>query len=338
MKRKLLCLIMIGCFMLVAAGCAKKESNYEEDSTGAEGTLTESSTEEPMEEVESPKYIFLFIGDGMSYPQIQATADYLGAVADFDYQKALPSVDLFDKKGAVLDGPIPLNFMEFEVAGSAMNYDASSFAPDSSSSATSIATGRKTHSGMLNMMLGSSEEFETIAEKPHQQKGWKIGIVTSVNLNHATPGAFYAHQASRDFYYNIGVELAESGFEYFAGGAFLEEDGAKGNLYELAEAAGYRIADTQAEAEKITNSDGMVIVVAEHLADSGSMNYEIDRQEGEWALADYVKKGIEVLDNDEGFFMMCEGGKIDWAGHANDAGTVIHEVLALSDAVQVAVD
>lgn len=338
MKRILICLIMISCFVLAAAGCEKKDAIYEEESIGTEGTLTEDLIDEPMEEVPSPRYVFLFIGDGMSYPQIQAAADYLGAVVDPDYQKALPSVDLFDKKGAILDGPIPLNFMKFDVAGSAMNYDASSFAPDSSSSATSIATGKKTHSGMLNMMLGSSEELETIAEKLHKQKGWKIGIVTSVNLNHATPGAFYAHQASRDFYYNIGVELTESGFEYFAGGAFLEEDGAKGNLYELAEAAGYQIADTQAEAEGITNSDGKVIVVAEHLADSGSMNYEIDRQEGEWALADYVKKGIEVLDNDEGFFMMCEGGKIDWAGHANDAGTVIHEVLALADAVQVAID
>ena len=47
----------------------------------------------------------------------------------------------------------------------------------------------------------------------------------------------------------------------------------------------------------------------------------MDRADGEWALSDYVQKGIEVLDNDTGFFMMCEGGKIDWACHANDAGT-----------------
>jgi len=244
-------------------------------------------------------------------------------------------VDISNKKGAVLDGPVLLNFMEFEVAGSATNYDASSFAPDSSSTATSIATGKKTHSGMLNMMLGSLDEFETIAEKLHAQKEWKIGIVTSVNLNHATPGAFYAHQASRDFYDGIGKELAESGFEYFAGGEFL--GGAKA-LRQEAEDAGYVIADTQAEAEAVTAETEKVIVIAEHLADSGTMNYEIDRQEGEWALADYVAKGIQVLENEEGFFMMCEGGKIDWACHANDAGTVVNEVLALSEAVQVAID
>ena len=56
-----------------------------------------------------------------------------------------------------------------------------------------------------------------------------------------------------------------------------------------------------------------------------------------WALSDYVKKGIEVLDNDTGFFMMVEGGKIDWACHANDAGSTIADTIALSDAVEEAV-
>ncbi|MFR8332202.1 MAG: alkaline phosphatase [Oscillospiraceae bacterium] len=58
-----------------------------------------------------------------------------------------------------------------------------------------------------------------------------------------------------------------------------------------------------------------------------------------WSLADYVKKGIQVLDNDDtGFFLMCEGGKIDWACHANDAASTIHDTLALADAVQIAID
>lgn len=76
----------------------------------------------------------------------------------------------------------------------------------------------------------------------------------------------------------------------------------------------------QADAEAVTAEDGMVILMDEHLADSDAMDYDMDRADGEWALSDYVQKGIEVLDNDTGFFMMCEGGKIDWACHANDAG------------------
>ena len=51
-----------------------------------------------------------------------------------------------------------------------------------------------------------------------------------------------------------------------------------------------------------------------------------------------MKKGIDVLDNEEGFFMMVEGGKIDWSGHANDARSNIGDVIALDEAVQVAID
>ena len=66
------------------------------------------------------------------------------------------------------------------------------------------------------------------------------------------------------------------------------------------------------------------------------MNYSIDAPAGEWQLSDYVRKGIELLDNDNGFFMMTESGKIDWACHANDAASSIHDVLEMSNAVQVA--
>ena len=175
----------------------------------------------------NPKYVFLFIGDGMSYPQFQAAADYLGAMADPDYMQAEPSISQADREGAVLNGPKALNFMNFDVAGSAVTYDSCSFAPDSASTATSIATGHKTYSGMINVDETGTKSYETIAEKLHDQKDWKVGVVSSVNINHATPAAFYAHQASRNNYYEIGVEMVNSGFEYFAGGALLKPTGAK---------------------------------------------------------------------------------------------------------------
>ena len=289
----------------------------------------------------APKYVFLFIGDGMSYPQFQAAADYLGALADDDAEQALPSVKDDERGGAVLDGPKALNFMNFPVAGSAVTFDSCSFAPDSASTATSIATGHKTYSGMINVDETGAVSFETIAEKLHSQKGWKIGIISSVNINHATPAAFYAHQASRNSYYEIGLEMIDSGFEYFAGGALKKVNGAEGDkesLYDLAEKAGYKVTFTQADAEAVTREDEKVVLIDEHLADSDAMDYDMDRAEGEWALKDYVAKGIEQLDNETGFFMMCEGGKIDWACHANDAGATVTDTLALADAVQVAID
>ncbi len=289
----------------------------------------------------NPKYVFLFIGDGMSYPQFQAAADYLGAMADPDYMQAEPSISQADRKGAVLNGPKALNFMNFDVAGSAVTYDSCSFAPDSASTATSIATGHKTYSGMINVDETGTKSYETIAEKLHDQKDWKVGVVSSVNINHATPAAFYAHQASRNNYYEIGVEMVNSGFEYFAGGALLKPTGANGDqtsVYDLAEEAGYKVVKTQAEAEQVTAADGKVLLIDEHLADSDAMAYELDREDNQWALADYVEKGIEVLNNNKGFFLMCEGGKIDWACHANDAGSTVADTVALADAVQVAMD
>ena len=314
--KKLIALLLAACMLVSMACCAV-----------AEQTVT------------APKYVFLFIGDGMSYPQIQSTADYLGAQDDEDYFMAQPSLD--DNQGAILDGPQYLNFMNFPVAGSAVTYDSNSFAPDSASTATSIATGYKTYSGSINVSEDASVKYETIAEKVHAQLGMKVGVISSVNLNHATPAAFYAHQASRNDYYEIGEELIASGFEYFAGGGLKKvtgNDKDKPNLYDLAKEAGYKVTFTQAEAEAVTAADGKVILIDEHLADSDAMAYEIDRTDDMWALADYVKKGIEVLDNENGFFMMCEGGKIDWACHANDAASTIHDTVALADAVQVAVD
>ena len=339
MKRLFTGLMAASMAVTSLVGCSTSNAASE---TAAAAVETKAAVETSVaEEGTAPKYVFLFIGDGMSYPQIQSTSDYLGALNDEDYFMAQPSLE--DNEGAILDGPEYLNFMNFETAGSAVTYDSNSFAPDSASTATSISTGNKTYSGSINVDETGTVSYETITEKVHEQLGMKVGVISSVNLNHATPAAFYAHQASRSSYYDIGLEMIDSGFVYFAGGGLLKPDGHDNdnpseNLYDLAEAAGYKVTKTQADAETVTADDEKVILIDENLADSSAMAYELDRTEDMWALADYVEKGIEVLDNENGFFMMCEGGKIDWACHANDAASTIHDTAALADAVQVAID
>ena len=286
----------------------------------------------------APKYIFMFIGDGMSYPQIQLTNYFLSAN---DAAENAESVTVDGEEKEILESKNNLTMMNFPVTGSAQTYDSTSFAPDSASTATSIATGNKTWSGSINVSEDFTQEYETIAEKLKAQKDYKIGVISSVNINHATPAAFYAHQESRSNYYDIGLEMIESGFDYFAGGALLGPTGEnedQEDIYSLAEDAGYKVVKTQAEAETLTNNDGKVIVIDEHLSDSDAMSYDMDLKEGEWALADYVDKGIEMLDNDNGFFMMVEGGKIDWACHANDAASTISDTIALDEAVDEAVE
>lgn len=300
----------------------------------AQETAAEVLAEE--KETTTPKYIFLFIGDGMSYPQVQLT-NYFVSAANQDGKTAAVN----GEEKSILSSKNQLTMMDFPIAGSAQTYDSTSFAPDSASTATSIATGHKTWSGSINVSEDFTEEYETVAEKLKEQKGYKIGILSTVNLNHATPAAFYAHQESRNSYYEIGEELIASDFDYFAGGGLKKVTGPdkdKESLYTLAENAGYKVVTTQEEAEKLTAEDGKVIVIDEHLADDDAMSYELDRKEGEWGLADYVEKGIEVLDNENGFFMMVEGGKIDWACHANDAASTITDTIALDNAVEKAVE
>ena len=283
----------------------------------------------------TPKYVFVFIGDGMSYPQIQSAAYYAG-------KDAAGIVDVVKNSENAGDSPAMknLSFYDFPVAGSASTYDATSFAPDSASTATSIFTGYKTHSSSINVDITKKIKYRTIAEQLRDQKKWKIGVVSTVNLNHATPAATYAHQASRKSNYAIGLELVESNFDYFAGGALMEPQDKKNDktsIYELAKSAGYKVCFTQNDANSLQNGD-KAIVVAEILADGDAMSYDNDRKNNEWALRDYVRKGIEVLDNKKGFFMMVEGGKVDWACHANDARSSIADTLALSAAVEEAIE
>jgi alkaline phosphatase len=240
--------------------------------------------------------------------------------------------------------PILLPMMKFPVAGSATTHDLTSFVTDSASAGTALATGNKTNSGVLNMDGEKAKPFETIAEKLHKQKGWKIGIVTSVNVNHATPAAFFGHQPSRDNYYELSNELIGSGFEFFAGGKL--RDSRKGefdrmDVYSALKAKGYTVIMTAAEYRGLKGGKKKLAIFSDDKDfsdDTGTMHYEIDRPKMQPNLADYVKTGIVALENNTGFFMMVEGGKIDWACHANDAATVVHDVLAFSDAVQAAVD
>lgn len=348
MRKKIVSVLLAG-MMLAAAltGCTgtgtQQESagqtgqSQEESLAPAESKASAESTSVEETQAGVPKYVFLFIGDGMSYPQVQLTNYYLSA----SQGQNAGTVTVEGEEKTKLDSKNNLTMMNFPIAGSAQTYDSTSFAPDSASTATSIATGNKTWSGSINVSEDFTQTYETIAEKLKAQKDMKIGILSTVNLNHATPAAFYAHQASRSSYYDIGLEMIDSGFDYFAGGGLLQPTGKekdKEDLYALAEAAGYKVVQTQAEAEALKAEDGKVIAIDEHLADSSAMSYELDRAEEEWALADYVEKGIEVLDNDNGFFMMVEGGKIDWACHANDAASTITDTIALDNAVEKAVE
>jgi alkaline phosphatase len=268
------------------------------------------------------KYVFLFVGDGMAMPQVS-------------------SAEVFSTARSSKDISITrLGFSQFPVTGLTTTYDAGTFITDSASAGTAIASGNKTLSGVINMDPGKTRKFKPITEYI-REAGMKVGIVSSVTLNHATPASFYAKVPSRSDYYDIAVQLANSNYDYFAGGSILQRTGKnndKQDAVEIARANGFKYVDTKDGFNSLKPGGGKVIAISPRLQDDGAMQYEIDRNPGELSLADFTKKGIELLDNPNGFFLMIEGGKVDWACHANDAGAAIHDVLAMDAAIRAALD
>ena len=222
------------------------------------------------------KYVFLFIGDGMAMSQIH-------------------SAEVFSTARASKDISITrLGFTQFPVSGLTTTYDAGTFITDSASAGTAVATGNKTLSGVINMDAGKTKKYKTIAEYA-REAGMKVGVVSSVTLNHATPASFYAKVPSRGNYYDIAVQLAESGFEYFAGGSIDQRTGKnkdQRDAVEIAKANGYTYVDTKEGFTALKPGAGKVIAISPVLQDSGAMKYEIDRAPDELSLADYTKKGI----------------------------------------------
>ncbi|MGX7107154.1 alkaline phosphatase [Hutsoniella sourekii] len=275
------------------------------------------------------KYVFLFIGDGMGNIPVSAAEYYLGPDNG--------------NEGSGVAKAQPLNFSQFPVIGLQNPTDADHYVPDSAATATSFGNGVKIDSNVIGLTPGFTEQTESVAEKA-KADGKAVGILSTVTLNHATPAAFYANVEHRRNYYEIGEQMAKSDFDYFAGGSLgrrTGDDDDKKDLYEVLEENGYTVAETQEEFDAINAETGKVYAPAASLsiADESSMKYAMDRDEGEQTFADMVSKGIDVLSaNEDGFFMMAESGKIDWAEHANDAAATIHEVIDFQNAIQEAVD
>ncbi len=266
------------------------------------------------------KYVFLFIGDGMALPQINSTEHYLSGSNKNMKQ---------------------LSFTQFPAQGLTTTYSNNSYITDSAAAGTAIASGYKTDSGVVGMDSSKTKVFKTIAEMA-KESGKKVGIISSVSIDHATPACFYAHQPTRGNYYEIAKAMAESNFDYFAGG------GAKGNsdskrkgrkdIYQIAKENGFSVVNNKRDFLKISSSEKKYIAYDKYLDSSYALQYEIDRPDDSISLAEFTKKGIEVLENKEGFFMMVEGGKIDWACHANDAKASIEDTIAFDKSIQVALE
>jgi alkaline phosphatase len=269
------------------------------------------------------RYVFLFIGDGMAVAQRNAAELYLATTTHAGDRPE--DVDLL--------------MNTFPAQGMNTTYDLTSVIPDSASTGTALATGHKTASGVVGMDASGTTSYESISEVA-KSRGWKVGIVSSVSIDHATPASFYAHEPKRGNYREIDEALANSDFDYFAGGPLKRPTTSSDkqtelpDVYEMAEDNGFTVAVGRDEFDALEPGVGKAFVVPDYRIGGEALYYTMDDvPENDISIVDMTRKGIELLDNPDGFFLMVEAGKIDWACHANDAAAAIHDTIAFDEAI-----
>ncbi|OXU14888.1 alkaline phosphatase [Sedimentisphaera salicampi] len=350
-------LIKKSLMLLVAAGAAvfaasTPSSAYKaEADTNKDGVVNNQDLSEMasswLGEDEGPKYVFCFIGDGMASPHIHATEAYLKQKVQADDPDGDLGAGSLGTAGSEL-----LTMSQLPVMGMQRTYADNRFITGSAAAATAFSCGHKTNINTISMDPEHTMDYVTIAEAA-KDKGMKVGIVSSVSIDHATPACYYAHNEHRGNYWDIANQLSESGFDYFGGGGMKGERTSGGNRkyapgQPAADASncpiqhamdnGYTVCENKAELEAAAPGQKVFAYSKDYIDGSWALPYNIDRDPADASIADYTSEGIRLLDNENGFFMMVEAGKIDWACHANDAVTAIKDTIAFDEAVAQAYD
>jgi alkaline phosphatase len=300
-----------------------------------------------MAQAKPVKNVILMIGDGMGAPQVTFGIVYARQSPDSPLKETGLQMERLMRSGQT---------------GFMLTYPQGNLVVDSAASATQLATGYFAGSEMIGLDAEGNRR-PTVLEKA-KKSGRATGVVSSARLTHATPAAFIAHVPHRSMETLIAEQVLVSapdvmlsaGFDYFlpksvedakapaaiawrpripASMTLKSSRGDERDLLSEAEKAGYQLAfDFQSmQAMKkgkvlgLFGPSGMPTGIAE-------AGYENDPKRQYPTLKDMTEKALEVLSKDpDGFFLMVEGGQIDWAGHANDAGWMLNEILQFDKAV-----
>lgn len=237
------------------------------------------------------------------------------------------------------DGTTELPYDSLHV-GSTRTFSSDSRITDSAAGGTALATGVKTYNGAISVDT-SKRPVGTLLEGAEQQ-GLATGLVVTSRITHATPAVFSAHVPDRDQENLIAEQQLNQDIEVLLGGGkrhFLPESATDSernderNLLNAAEEQGYQVVESADGLSSV--GDGPLL----GLFSDGHMAYEIDRPSSQPSLAQMTDTAIDVLsDNEDGYFLMVEGSRIDHAGHGNDAAAHLHDILAFNDAVKTALN
>lgn len=264
----------------------------------------------------APKYVFYFIGDGMGMGHVLSTETY---------------------NRTVLGNDEHITMLQFPISSMVLTYSANNKITDSAAAGTALSTGTKTRNGMLGMNPDTVNVY-SIA-KSFKESGYGVAIATSVPIDDATPAAFYTHVPNRKMFYEIGLDLAKSGYDMFAGSklrGLKDKNGKENDLMSTIKKNGYTVVTGAAEYEKNKNSKKILLLNGDPTIEHNG--YTIDSVATNLKLPFITQACLDHMKmvSPDKFFMMIEGGNIDWAAHANDGGAVIKEVLNFNEAIAIA--
>jgi len=306
-----------------------------------------ASTAPPAQPVPSVRNVILMIGDGMGPQQVNLLTLY----ARYAQRSAVP-----DRTAAIerMYNEGVLGVMRTECHGAMV--------VDSAASATQLSTGKLAGSEMIGLDY-RGESAEHILEVAHRL-GKSAGLVTETRITHATPAGFAAHQQSRNMENEIAIDLLDNhpevllggGLRHFVPEAINDRDSAAydalmqttGAVYPatskrfdnrnlLLEArARYKLVFDRTALAKADRGPLLGLFADSEMLDALSEEVVAsDPRHTQPSLVEMTAKALEILNqNPKGFFLMIEGGQIDWAGHNNDAGLLLHELLQFDAAVR----
>lgn len=219
---------------------------------------------------------------------------------------------------------------------------ANSIVTDSSAASSSWGGGVRVNNGSLNISPDGKKNMPILQK--FKKAGKKVGCITTIHVNHATPAGFSVCINKRGETDEIAEMHSELEFDVLMGGGMKNFDAErrkdKKDLYSTFLKKGYTVAKTKAEMNAAPKNKPLLGTF-----DVDALPYTIDQlhdsdlKEKVPTLAEMTQKAIDQMkDHPQGFVMQVEGGKVDWAAHANDVSALLYDQVAFDDAIKVAID
>ncbi len=208
---------------------------------------------------------------------------------------------------------------------------------DSAPGGTAYAIGHKSIPGSLGINANKVPKASIL--EAAQMQGKAVGLVATSEFMHATPAAFSSHEIKRSNYSEIAEQMLNQDIDVLLGTGASKVDAQKLDILAIAKSKGFDIVDNKTEMQN-SNAAKLWGNFTNSFNSTDNLSYDMDRKASkEPSLAEMTEKAISVLKKDkDGFFLMVEGSKIDWAAHANDTIGIISDTLAFNSAFKVAVD